>query len=282
MLACRYAYGKLNVHGRAAVLYGQALESFGGELEKVDASIAQHPRGQVPEGAGARGDPARTRTGSSACARCPMRRRRYYLTELMASHDFQTALQNYLDLEDLRRKLVTWQTQLRCLRRHDSPAPRRTTSRCCRTIDAQFRELDSQMRLRLEQREHLASACRTCSRRRGRSYLATADERIASRAHSHAIEKQLRHADDPDARHCRSACARLKGALTWRCETEYPRAADAGAHAPARAECTTSTLSRRGTTPSSGRDRRRRTAMSATTLPISGLRDRVGEALAAA
>ena len=26
--------------------------------------------------------------------------------ELMASHDFQTALQNYLDLEDLRSKLV--------------------------------------------------------------------------------------------------------------------------------------------------------------------------------
>src|SRR5262249_18487205 len=38
-LALPYAYSKLNVYGRAAVLYGQALTSFGQELEKVDASI---------------------------------------------------------------------------------------------------------------------------------------------------------------------------------------------------------------------------------------------------
>ena len=28
---------------------------------------------------------------------------------LLASHDFQTALQNYLDLEDLRRRLERWE-----------------------------------------------------------------------------------------------------------------------------------------------------------------------------
>ena len=30
----------------------------------------------------------------------------------MASHDFQTALQNYLDLEDLRSRLMEWKTSL--------------------------------------------------------------------------------------------------------------------------------------------------------------------------
>ena len=43
---------------------------------KRGRSIDEHPRRQVPEGAGPRGDQARTRTGSSACARCPSRRRR--------------------------------------------------------------------------------------------------------------------------------------------------------------------------------------------------------------
>ena len=33
----------------------------------------------------------------------------FYLTELMASNDFQSALQNYLDLEDLHRRLIAWQ-----------------------------------------------------------------------------------------------------------------------------------------------------------------------------
>jgi len=32
--------------------------------------------------------------------------------ELMASHDFQTALHNYLDLEDLRSRLNAWKTSL--------------------------------------------------------------------------------------------------------------------------------------------------------------------------
>src|SRR5260370_20547210 len=36
----------------------------------------------------------------------------YYLMELMASHDFQTALHNYLDLEDLRSRLIAWKTSL--------------------------------------------------------------------------------------------------------------------------------------------------------------------------
>ena len=39
LLALPYAYSKLDVHGRAAVLYGDALKSFGEELSKVDASI---------------------------------------------------------------------------------------------------------------------------------------------------------------------------------------------------------------------------------------------------
>ena len=47
----------------------------------------------------------------------------YYLMELMASNDFQTALQNYLDLDDLRRKLASWDVELRRVRRHDRVAP---------------------------------------------------------------------------------------------------------------------------------------------------------------
>ena len=51
--------------------------------------------------------------------------------ELMASHDFQTALQNYLDLEELRSKLTAWQTSLDAF--DDIIRLRgRTTSRCCR------------------------------------------------------------------------------------------------------------------------------------------------------
>ena len=70
----------------------------------------------------------------------------------MASHDFQTALQNYLDLEDLRKKLVTWQSSFGAF--EDIINLRRQNYEpLLPEIDATFRELDSQIRLRQEQRK---------------------------------------------------------------------------------------------------------------------------------
>src|SRR4029077_9954186 len=45
MLALPHAYASLNLHGRAAILYGRALELFNGQIKRVDASI-----GSIREG----------------------------------------------------------------------------------------------------------------------------------------------------------------------------------------------------------------------------------------
>ena len=45
MLALPYAYGKLNVHGRAAISYGRALDAFGAEVDKLAASIEPSGKG---------------------------------------------------------------------------------------------------------------------------------------------------------------------------------------------------------------------------------------------
>src|SRR5512146_184736 len=45
MLAVPHAYASLNLHGRAAIMYGRALEVFSKQIEKVDASI-----GSIREG----------------------------------------------------------------------------------------------------------------------------------------------------------------------------------------------------------------------------------------
>src|SRR5206468_10990399 len=39
VLAAPHAYASLNLHGRAALLYGHALELFSNQIERVDASI---------------------------------------------------------------------------------------------------------------------------------------------------------------------------------------------------------------------------------------------------
>jgi hypothetical protein len=92
----------------------------------------------------------------------------FYLTGLMASHDFQTALQNYLDMEDLRRKLLAWQggfdafeDVIRLRQQNYEPL--------LPAIDAQFRELDSQIRLRMEQRDNLERRLQNILTRRDRT-----------------------------------------------------------------------------------------------------------------
>jgi hypothetical protein len=76
----------------------------------VDASIASIREGRSSTRWRAR-RAGRTRVGHPTAD--PARSTEtYYLMELMASHEFQTALHNYLDLEDLRSKLSAWKTGL--------------------------------------------------------------------------------------------------------------------------------------------------------------------------
>jgi tetratricopeptide (TPR) repeat protein len=213
MLAAPSAYASLNLHGRAALLYGRALELFSTQIERVDASVASIREGRFltalvrEESRQDEGWVIRLRT-------LPEAPETYYLMELMASHDFQTALHNYLDLEDLQSRLHRWQTSLDAFEdvirlRGENYTP------LLPDVDAQFQELDARIRLRLEQQKNVGKrlhAMLTAPRPR---YLATAEERIAGERLD-AIEKQLGDSDP-----LRERVARLRGSLTWRLETEY-------------------------------------------------------------
>ncbi|MGH7291766.1 MAG: tetratricopeptide repeat protein, partial [Myxococcota bacterium] len=111
MLALPYAYSKLSVHGRAAVLYGRAVETFSGELSKLDASIASVANGEFLKDL-ARDEIRQDKDWVIRLRNLPDAPETFYMMSLLASHEFQTALQNYLDLEDLRRRLSSWQGSL--------------------------------------------------------------------------------------------------------------------------------------------------------------------------
>src|SRR6266850_2014262 len=150
MLAVPHAYASLNLHGRAAIMYGRALEQFSKQIERVDASIASIQEGRFLK-ALTREESREDETWVIRLRSLPEAPETYYLMELMASHDFQTALHNYLDLEDLRSRLNAWKTSLDAFddiirlrgQNYEPLLPE---------VDAQFRELDSRIRLRLEQR----------------------------------------------------------------------------------------------------------------------------------
>jgi hypothetical protein len=141
----------------------------------------------------------------------------YYLMDLLASHDFQTGLQNYLDLADLRRKIVTWRRgfdaydEMVAIRRdHYEPL--------LPEIDTEFRELDSRMRLRNEQHKMLVKRRDDLLTTPRPEFLATPEEQlILTRLEQLEQQAATLESNAPERRRI----SRLKGLLVWRLETEY-------------------------------------------------------------
>jgi len=219
MLAVPNAYASLNLHGRAAILYGRALEQFSQQIDRVDASISSIQEGRFLT-ALSREESREDETWVIRLRSLPDAPETYYLMELMASHDFQTALHNYLDLEDLKARLMAWKTSLdafddiiRLRRQNYEPL--------LPEADAQFRELDSRMRLRLEQRKHIGERLQAMLTAPRPGDLATAEEWTAGERLA-LIEKKVGSSRSPEALALRERAGRLRGVLTWRLETEYP------------------------------------------------------------
>ena len=218
LLATPFAYSKLEIHGRAALMYGHALEAYTSELDRVDASIDSIRKGKFLK-ALLREELKQDRDWVIRLRTLPETPETYYLMALMASHDFQTALSNYLDLEHLRTRLVSWETSFDAFediiglrkQNYDPLLPE---------VDAEFRELDSQIRLRMEQREHLDKRLQGMLTAPRPDYLATADERLVSER-LEQLERQLTDPASPQEQALRQRVAHVRGALTWRLRTQY-------------------------------------------------------------
>ncbi len=218
-LALPYAYSKLNVHGRAAVLYERAVSSYGSELEKLNASLASIEDGNFLH-ALEREEIRKDKDWVVRLRSLPDAPETFYLISLMASHDFQTGLQNYLDLSDMQRKILEWQRSLDAfddliqLRRkyYEPRIP---------DIDRQFRKLDAQMRVRLEQRRHLDQRLSKMLISPAPDLLATSSEH-ESKATIARLRSSLAGKKDSEAvQSARARLDRLEGVLTWRLETRY-------------------------------------------------------------
>jgi len=218
LLALPYAYGKLDIHGRAAIHYGRALDAFGGEIDKLTASIEAIREGHFLE-ALVREEIRQDKDWVIRLRSLPETPETYYLIDLMASHDFQTGLQNYLDLADLRRKLLSWETSFDSFDdmvaiRHDHYEP------LLPDVDAKFRELDSRLRLRKEQHKMLVRRRDDLLTTPRPEFLATPEE-MAVLARIEVIEAHLADASTPFEGALVRRMQRLKGLLTWTLETQY-------------------------------------------------------------
>jgi hypothetical protein len=218
LLAVPYAYGKLNIHGRAAVLYGKALDAFGKEVDKLGASIKSVREGKFLQ-ALAREELKQDSDWVVKLRSLPEAPETYYLLELMASHDFQESLRNYLDLNELHKKLAVWERDLDAF--EDIIRQRRAYYEpLLPKIDRTFKELDSHMRLRLEQQARVEKRLNAMLTAPRPDYLATAEERIATEKIGR-LEQALAANGGTATDETKERISRLRGSLLWNISTEY-------------------------------------------------------------
>jgi tetratricopeptide (TPR) repeat protein len=201
-----------------ALPYAYALDSFGGEVRRLDASLTSIRDGKFLKVL-VREEVRQDKDWAIRLRSLPESPETYYLMELLASHDFQTALQNYLDLEDLRRKLASWDVSFDAFddlvdvrRQYYEPQ--------LPGIDTEFRELDSRMRLRIEQHELLEKRLQDMLVAPRPEFLATADE-ILTAAHLAELAANLDGDSSAAAEASRQRIERLQGVLTFTLRTEY-------------------------------------------------------------
>jgi hypothetical protein len=220
MLAVPYAYGRLGVYSKAAVLYGKALETFGKEIDRLGASIMSVREGRFLA-ALVREEIKQDPNWVVRLRELPETPETFYLLDLMTSHDFQESLKNYLDLEELRKKLDTWSLDLSAF--EDIIARRKAYYQPLLTeIDREFRRLDSKIRLRLEQRDRIERRLKSMLTAPHPEYLQTADERIMSEQIA-LIERKLRTGGKSVPKEINARIQRLRGLLRFNIHTDYDR-----------------------------------------------------------
>jgi len=218
MLALPYAYGKLDVHGRAAIEYGRALDAFGAEIDKLNASVESIRDGRFLE-ALIREEIREDEDWVVRLRTLPEAPETYYLIDLLATHDFQTGLANYLDLAELRRRLVAWQSGFDAF--DDMVGIRRDHYQpLLPAVDQEFRRLDSRLRLRQQQYEHLKKR-RDDMLTAPRPRFLASNEENAVLGRIEALEAAIAGQEGPRRQAYETRLRRLKGVLMYTLDTEY-------------------------------------------------------------
>ena len=220
LLGVPYAYAKLELHGRAALLYGSALEHFSAELGKLDASIKSIREGKFLK-ALVSDELKLDKNWVVKLRELPESPETYYLLELMASNDFQESLQNYFDLDDLRKRLDVWNDSIDAYEGiirsrslyYDAILP---------DVDKHFRAQDSQMRLRLEQRQALDDKLKLMLVSPRPDFLETAEERL-TREKLRQLKERYKNDTSAGAENIRQRIKRLEGVLNWQIKTSYDK-----------------------------------------------------------
>lgn len=218
LMAVPYAYGKLDAYGNAANLYSHAMDVFATEISSLDGSIKSIRTGKflialLDEKA------EKDKNWVVNLRDLPDAPETHYILELMASHDFQESYKNYKDLAELRHhidewlaSLIVYEEMIELRRNYQQPL--------LPVVEKKFIKLDARIKLRLEQRENIATKLKNMLISPRPEYLATSTERQALDTIT-ALEGIIATHPALVDHEVVEKVKRLRGIVFWRVHSEY-------------------------------------------------------------
>lgn len=213
-----FAYSKLEIHGKAAVLYGNALATYNKELDSLDASIRSIRQGSFLK-AVVREEYLKDENWLINLRDLPDTPETHYLMQLLASNDFQESLKNYFDLVQLGKKILSWDGYLDAYTEIIEKRKKYYTP-LFPSIQDKFRALDSRMKLRVAQQQKVLNRLNNMLISPRPDYLATADERFTLNK-IYAEEKKYSADKNFNTSELKRRLDRVKGIINWDIETGY-------------------------------------------------------------
>ncbi len=219
LLALPYAYSQLESYGRAALLYGEAVERINQEIDNIDQAIDGVNKNRLLDALGKDDDKSHRRfllNISKESGEPEVR----YLFRLIASNDFNESIKNYRDLLFIKENIEQMQWNLRAYKSlvgvrnqyYQPLIPR---------VEETFAVLDAAYGQAIERKKFLEQRIKVVQRLHDPKALATEAE-ISYEDAILRVEKNLTELpkqagwDDSKRR-----LERLKGVLAWQQQSQY-------------------------------------------------------------
>ncbi|MBN1379178.1 MAG: tetratricopeptide repeat protein [Gammaproteobacteria bacterium] len=221
LLALPYAYAQLEGYGQAALLYGQAVNEFEKEIDRLDSSMSAILNGKFKR-ALLRDPDERTSTffqNLRAQGDAPETR---YLLDLMASNDFQESVKNFRDMEQLRLNTLQWMANINAYQDLIN-VRRQYFVPLLPVIEKNFKTQDALLQSVLLRRDEVARHLNNAQKSHNVRAFATQAELSMQRRMDRVAYKLGRMQEQPGLKQAKARLARLQGTLSWQIETDYDK-----------------------------------------------------------
>jgi hypothetical protein len=221
LLAVPYAYTQLQAYGRAALLYGEAVNEFDKEIARLDASMSSILDGKLRQAL--LKDPEERNTRFIENLRDSQGGpETNYLLQLMAGHDFQESVKNFRDMEKLRLNTLQWLNNIEAYQdlvdvRRGYYAP------LLPDVEIQFKTQDALLQSVLLRRDEVARRRINAQKARNTKAFATQEELSIKRRLDRLEYRMSRMAEQPGLKKAKARLARLQGALGWQINMSYEK-----------------------------------------------------------